>query len=124
MIESAFKGLARALRTANTIDVRKQDMIPSTKGTPLAVIIFLNGVEGGRVMEIAIIDYGVGNLRSASKALEHVAPKIKVQVTSDRVRVKTADYIVLPGMGPMPISPITCGITWYGRQLVPRGMAG
>ena len=33
MIESAFKGLARALRAAITIDGRKQEMIPSTKGT-------------------------------------------------------------------------------------------
>ena len=50
-------------------------------------------------MEIAIIDYGVGNLRSASKALEYVAPETKVRVTRDPDRVKGADYIVLPGDG-------------------------
>ena len=62
-------------------------------------------------MEIAIIDYGVGNLRSANKALEYVAPETKVRVTRDPDRVKGADYIVLRGMVPMPIVAIPCGFT-------------
>jgi imidazoleglycerol-phosphate dehydratase len=33
MVEASFKGLARALRQALTIDPRKQDAVPSTKGT-------------------------------------------------------------------------------------------
>ena len=33
--------------------------------------------------DIAVIDYGMGNLRSVSKALEHVAPGKTVAVTSD-----------------------------------------
>ncbi len=51
---------------------------------------------------IAVIDYGMGNLRSVSKALEHVAPDAKVQVTSDPERVRQAERVVFPGQGAMP----------------------
>jgi glutamine amidotransferase len=39
---------------------------------------------------IAVIDYGMGNLRSVSKALEHVAPGARVVVTSDPRAVSAA----------------------------------
>ena len=51
---------------------------------------------------IAVIDYGMGNLRSVSKALEHVAPGARVEVTSDPVIVAAADRVVFPGQGAMP----------------------
>ncbi len=51
---------------------------------------------------IAVIDYGMGNLRSVSKALEHVAPDAKVQVTSDPDAVRRAERVVFPGQGAMP----------------------
>lgn len=51
---------------------------------------------------IAVIDYGMGNLRSVSKALEHVAPGAAVQVTSDPGVVSRADRVVFPGQGAMP----------------------
>ena len=51
---------------------------------------------------IAVIDYGMGNLRSVSKALEHVAPGARVIVTSDPVAVAAADRVVFPGQGAMP----------------------
>ena len=51
---------------------------------------------------IAVIDYGMGNLRSVSKALEHVAPGARVEVTSDPVVVAAADRVVFPGQGAMP----------------------
>jgi imidazole glycerol-phosphate synthase subunit HisH len=51
---------------------------------------------------IAVIDYGMGNLRSVSKALEHVAPDAKVQVTSDPELVRQAERVVFPGQGAMP----------------------
>jgi glutamine amidotransferase len=51
---------------------------------------------------IAVIDYGMGNLRSVSKALEHVAPDAKVAVTSDPEAVMRADRVVFPGQGAMP----------------------
>ena len=51
---------------------------------------------------IAVIDYGMGNLRSVSKALEHVAPDAAVEVTSDPAVVMRADRVVFPGQGAMP----------------------
>jgi imidazole glycerol-phosphate synthase subunit HisH len=48
---------------------------------------------------IAVLDYGMGNLHSAAKALEHVAPDSNVIVTSDPVEVDRADRIVFPGVG-------------------------
>ncbi|KZZ22070.1 imidazole glycerol phosphate synthase subunit HisH, partial [Oleiphilus sp. HI0081] len=50
---------------------------------------------------IAIIDYGMGNLHSVSKAFEHVAPDAKVLVTSDADTIRASDKVVLPGVGAM-----------------------
>ena len=44
----------------------------------------------------------MGNLRSVSKALEHVASNADVEVTSDPARVAAADRVVFPGQGAMP----------------------
>ncbi len=52
--------------------------------------------------DIAVIDYGMGNLRSVSKAIEHVAPGLKVAVTSDPAVVARAARVVFPGQGAMP----------------------
>lgn len=50
----------------------------------------------------AVIDYGMGNLHSASKALEHVGgPQTRVVVTSDPKKIAQADHVVLPGVGAM-----------------------
>lgn len=51
---------------------------------------------------IAVIDYGMGNLRSVSKALEHVADGRSVVVTADPVVVAAAERVVFPGQGAMP----------------------
>lgn len=51
---------------------------------------------------VAIIDYGMGNLRSVAKAIEHVAPGHQVWVTSDPAVVAAADRVVFPGQGAMP----------------------
>ena len=48
---------------------------------------------------IAVIDYGMGNLHSVAKALEHVAPSATVTVTSDSQVVENADRVVFPGVG-------------------------
>ena len=51
---------------------------------------------------IVVVDYGSGNLRSVSKALEAVADRqCTVEVSSDPVAVKAAERIVLPGQGAM-----------------------
>jgi imidazole glycerol-phosphate synthase subunit HisH len=51
---------------------------------------------------IAIVDYGMGNLRSVAKALEHVAPRTEVRISSDRAEIEAASRVVLPGQGAMP----------------------
>ena len=51
---------------------------------------------------VAIIDYGMGNLRSVAKAIEHVAPGHEIFVTSDPGRVASAERVVFPGQGAMP----------------------
>ncbi|MDR1855318.1 MAG: imidazole glycerol phosphate synthase subunit HisH [Azoarcus sp.] len=51
---------------------------------------------------VAIIDYGMGNLRSVAKAIEYVAPGHTVDVTADPARVAAADRVVFPGQGAMP----------------------
>ncbi len=53
-------------------------------------------------IDIAVIDYGMGNLRSVAKALEHVAPDKAIVVTSDPAEVARAERIVFPGQGAMP----------------------
>ncbi len=46
---------------------------------------------------IAVIDYGIGNLRSAQKALQQVGADARL--TSDRAILRKADGVVLPGVG-------------------------
>ena len=46
---------------------------------------------------IAVVDYGMGNLRSVSKALEHL--KADVKVTSDPADIERAEKVILPGVG-------------------------
>ena len=48
---------------------------------------------------VAVIDYGMGNLHSAAKALEHVAPGADVLVTPDADKILSADRVVFPGVG-------------------------
>ena len=51
---------------------------------------------------VVVVDYGMGNLRSVAKAIEHVAPNAQVVVTSDPQIVSEAERIVVPGQGAMP----------------------
>jgi len=52
---------------------------------------------------VAVIDYGMGNLRSVSQAVLHVAAGsgVEVVVTSDPAAVRAAERVVLPGQGAM-----------------------
>ncbi|WP_374404527.1 imidazole glycerol phosphate synthase subunit HisH [Niveibacterium sp.] len=50
-------------------------------------------------MKIAVVDYGMGNLRSVAKALEHVAPEAQVIVTAEPAELDAADRVVVPGQG-------------------------
>jgi glutamine amidotransferase len=53
-------------------------------------------------MKIVVVDYGMGNLRSVSKALEKVAPQAQVRVSADPDEIRGADRVVVPGQGAMP----------------------
>ena len=51
---------------------------------------------------VAVVDYGMGNLRSVSKAVEHVAAgRAVVRVTDDAREIENADRVVFPGQGAM-----------------------
>lgn len=53
-------------------------------------------------VDIAVVDYGMGNLRSVSKALAHVAPDETIVVTSNPAEIASASRVVFPGQGAMP----------------------
>jgi glutamine amidotransferase len=51
-------------------------------------------------VRVAVLNYGMGNLTSATMALEHVGAT--VDLTSDHERVRAAHAVVLPGVGAFP----------------------
>jgi len=54
------------------------------------------------MIDVAVIDYGMGNLRSVEKAIEHVSGNATVRVTDDPAMVANARRVVFPGQGAMP----------------------
>jgi imidazole glycerol-phosphate synthase subunit HisH len=48
---------------------------------------------------IAVIDYGMGNLHSIAKALQHVGAEFKIRVTEKPEAILSAERIVFPGVG-------------------------
>ncbi|MCE9568637.1 MAG: imidazole glycerol phosphate synthase subunit HisH [Rhodocyclales bacterium] len=52
--------------------------------------------------KVVVVDYGMGNLRSVAKAIEHVAPEAEVRVSSAAAEIAAADRVVVPGQGAMP----------------------
>ncbi len=50
---------------------------------------------------VAVIDYGMGNLHSIAKALQHATPDVDVQILSDPELILKADRVVFPGVGAM-----------------------
>jgi glutamine amidotransferase len=65
-------------------------------------------------MKTVVVDYGMGNLRSVAKALEHVSPAAQVAISADAAEIDAADRVVVPGQGAMP----DCM-----RELTSRGLA-
>ncbi len=49
---------------------------------------------------ICILDYGMGNLRSVEKALEHVGAR--ATIANDEAKIRAADGLILPGVGAFP----------------------
>ena len=53
-------------------------------------------------IDVAIVDYGMGNLRSVEQAFRHVAPAANIVVTDDAAVIEQAGRVVFPGQGAMP----------------------
>ncbi|HEU0189482.1 MAG TPA: imidazole glycerol phosphate synthase subunit HisH [Gallionella sp.] len=54
------------------------------------------------MVDVAVVDYGMGNLRSVEQALRSVAPAAAIIVTDDPEVVTSAKRVVFPGQGAMP----------------------
>jgi len=54
------------------------------------------------MQQVVVVDYGMGNLRSVQKALQHVATDAEVRISSNPEDVDNADRVVFPGQGAMP----------------------
>lgn len=53
-------------------------------------------------LQVAVIDYGMGNLRSVANAFKAVAPDVRIAITSDPEQIAAAERVVFPGQGAMP----------------------
>ena len=71
---------------------------------------------------IAVIDYGVGNLFSLKSSFDALG--IEAEVTSDPVRIKNADKIVLPGVGAFRDAINKLDATGLGRLVVSEARSG
>ena len=54
------------------------------------------------MVDIAVVDYGMGNLRSVHQAVRKVAPNASVSVTDDAKVIAAARRVIFPGQGAMP----------------------
>jgi glutamine amidotransferase len=54
------------------------------------------------MVDVAVVDYGMGNLRSVEQALRKVAPTAVIAVTDDAGLIANAKRVVFPGQGAMP----------------------
>lgn len=54
------------------------------------------------MVDIAVVDYGMGNLRSVQQALRTVAPDVSIEVTGNPNVIAQAGRVVFPGQGAMP----------------------
>jgi len=74
------------------------------------------------VTKVAILDYGMGNLRSVEKAFEHVGAE--AEVTADASWAAEADGLVLPGVGAFPKAIANVRERGQGRLIADRVAAG
>jgi glutamine amidotransferase len=74
------------------------------------------------VTQIAILDYGMGNLRSVEKAFQRVGGD--VELTGDPARAAAADGLVLPGVGAFPKAMANARERGLDRLLADRVAAG
>ena len=73
-------------------------------------------------MRIAIVDYGVGNLRSVERALVHAGAE--VAITSDGDELERAAGLVLPGVGAFGAARLRLAEGGLGRRVVELARAG
>jgi glutamine amidotransferase len=71
---------------------------------------------------IAVLDYGMGNLRSVQKALEHVGAEVAITYDADRIRA--ASGLILPGVGAFPKAMQAIGERGLGELIRERRGAG
>src|SRR6201996_8715924 len=71
---------------------------------------------------ILILDYGMGNLRSVEKALEHVGAR--ASIGADPARVREADGLILPGVGAFPRAMERIRATGLDELVAERAAAG
>jgi len=71
---------------------------------------------------IAILDYGMGNLRSVEKALEHVGAT--ATISNDPATVRAADGVILPGVGAFPRAMERIGELGLDELIAERREAG
>lgn len=73
-------------------------------------------------VQIAVVDYGMGNRRSVEKALAHVG--VKASVSGDRDELRAADGLVVPGVGAFPRAMRNLGELGLDELLRERVAAG
>ena len=71
---------------------------------------------------IAILDYGMGNLRSVEKALEHVG--VTAVITADPAEARGADGLILPGVGAFPRAMERIRAAGFDELIAERREAG
>jgi imidazole glycerol-phosphate synthase subunit HisH len=71
---------------------------------------------------IGLVDYGMGNRRSAEKALEHVGAR--VEMSGDPEKLRAMDGLVLPGVGAFPAGMRAIRELGLDELLVERAQAG
>ncbi len=49
--------------------------------------------------QLAIIDYGMGNLHSVASAVRLIAPDVEVTISADPKVIEAADHVIFPGVG-------------------------
>ena len=71
---------------------------------------------------VAILNYGMGNLRSVEKAFEHVG--VEAEITADPERARAADGVVLPGVGAFPKAMENVRSLGFDELVAERAHAG
>jgi glutamine amidotransferase len=73
-------------------------------------------------LKIAVLDYGIGNLRSAQKAMEHVGAD--AALTADPQTIDAADGVILPGVGNFGAcmdALVSTGLADQAKKVAERG---